>query len=114
KASGAAWGKIRTAFELALQRAGIKAFTFHDLRHTFASHAVMRGATLQDVKEILGHSTMAMTLRYAHLSPTHLRGAVERLEGLTSATAPTVTGSDLAQNRAHSARMAEVESPKPA
>jgi site-specific recombinase XerD len=45
----------------------------------------MRGASLKDVQEILGHSDMKMTQRYAHLSPAHLRAAVERLEGLTTA-----------------------------
>jgi integrase len=88
--SGTAWGQIRTAFERALDRAGIKGFRFHDLRHTAASHLVMRGATLQEVKEILGHADLSMTLRYAHLSPAHLRGAVERLEGLTPAANPSV------------------------
>ena len=81
--------QIRTAFEAALTRAGIVAFRFHDLRHTAASHLVMRGATLQDVKEILGHQDLRMTLRYAHLSAAHLRSAVERLEGLTGGTAAT-------------------------
>ena len=78
-----AWGQIRTAFEKALEKAGIKGFRFHDLRHTFASHAIMRGATLREVQEVLGHSDLKMTQRYAHLSPAHLRTAVERLEGLT-------------------------------
>src|SRR5262245_42736428 len=45
----------------------------------------MEGASLKDVQEILGHADYKMTLRYAHLSPSHLLGAVERLEGLTSA-----------------------------
>jgi integrase len=85
--TGTAWGQIRTAFETALTRAKITGFRFHDLRHTAASHLVMRGATLQEVKELLGHADLSMTLRYAHLSPAHLRGAVERLEGLT----PVVT-----------------------
>jgi integrase len=88
--NGTAWGQIRTAFDTALGRAGITGFRFHDLRHTAASHLVMRGATLQEVKEILGHSDLSMTLRYAHLSPAHLRGAVERLEGLTPAVSPAV------------------------
>lgn len=79
---GAAWGQIRTAFAGALTRAGIKGFRFHDLRHTAASHMVMRGASLKEVQEILGHSDLKMTLRYAHLSPAHLRGAVDRLDGL--------------------------------
>lgn len=77
------WGQIRTAFEGAVTRAGLKDFRFHDLRHTAASHMVMRGASLADVKEVLGHSDLKMTLRYAHLSPAHLRRAVDRLDGLT-------------------------------
>ncbi len=72
---------IRTGFENACRRAGLVDFHIHDLRHTFASQLVQRGATLQAVKELLGHSSLAMTMRYAHLSPAHLRQAVELLEG---------------------------------
>jgi integrase len=78
-----AWGQIRTAFTTALQRAGIKGYRFHDLRHTAASHMVMRGASLKDVQEILDYSDYKMTMRYSHLSPAHLRAAVDRLDGLT-------------------------------
>lgn len=91
-----AWGQIRRAFEGALTKAGIKEVRFHDLRHTAASHLVMRGATLQEVKELLGHADLTMTLRYAHLSPAHLRGAVERLEGLT----PVASAHESAQSPA--------------
>jgi integrase len=86
-----AWGKIRTAFEKAVEGAELKDFRFHDLRHTVASHMVMRGATLKEVQEILGHRTFAMTLPYAHLSPAHLRGAVDRLDGLTPAVGKGAT-----------------------
>lgn len=82
--NGKAWGQIRTAFESALEKAEITGFRFHDLRHTAASHMVMRGATLKEVQEVLGHADFKMTMRYAHLSPGHLRGAVARLEGLTT------------------------------
>jgi integrase len=80
---GTAWGQIRTAFAGALIRAGITHFRFHDLRHTFASHFMMRGGSLYGLKEILGHSDLKMTMRYAHLSPQHLRAGVMKLEGLT-------------------------------
>jgi integrase len=86
--------QVRTAFEAALVRAGIAGFRFHDLRHTAASHLVMRGASLKDVQEILGHSDLRMTNRYAHLSPAHLRGAVERLEGLTPVGPTVATGAE--------------------
>lgn len=54
-----------------------------NLRHTCASHLAMRGRPLKEIQEILGHKFFSMTLRYAHLSPRHLRTAVESLAGLT-------------------------------
>jgi integrase len=75
---------VRTAFQAALRRAGIENFRFHDLRHTFASHMIMRGASLKDLQEILGHKTMTMTLRYAHLTQEHKKKAVNLLNGLTA------------------------------
>ena len=48
----------------------------------------MRGVSLEELQELLGHSTLAMTMRYAHLAPEHLRSAVSRLAGLTSGQVP--------------------------
>jgi integrase len=59
-------------------RAGIKNLYFHDLRHT-AYYMVMAGVPLKIVAEILGHTTTAMTERYAHLLPEHKLKAVEML-----------------------------------
>jgi integrase len=83
--NGEDWGQIRTAFEKAVERAGIENFRFHDLRHTAASHLAMRGRPLKEIQEVLGHKSFSMTLRYAHLSPMHLYTAVESLAGLTAA-----------------------------
>ena len=47
-------------------------FRFHDLRHTFASHFMMNGGNIYDLQKILGHSSLEMTQRYAHLAPEHL------------------------------------------
>jgi len=74
------WDHFRTAWENAVERAKLADFHFHDLRHTFASWAVQRGASLQEVKDLLGHHSLAMTLRYGHLAPEHLRTAVARLD----------------------------------
>jgi len=60
-------------FAAVLKVAGIKDFRIHDLRHTFASHMVQSGATLFEVQSSLGHSSAAMSQRYAHLSDTGLR-----------------------------------------
>lgn len=62
-----------------MRRANIECFRFHDLRHTFASNLVMAGVDLYTVKELMGHSTIQMTERYAHLAPEHTATAVERL-----------------------------------
>jgi len=79
---------IKTAFGSALRRAGIEDFRFHDLRHTFSSHMVMRGATIKEVQEILGHKNISMTMRYAHLSQEHKKKAVNLLNGLTASQKP--------------------------
>ena len=63
----------------AVSKAGIEDFHFHDLRHTFASRLVMAGVDLYTVQTLLGHKSAAMVQRYAHLSPEHLRKAVEKL-----------------------------------
>jgi len=76
---GRPFGNVRKSFDSALKLSGIEDFLFHDLRHTFASHLVMSGADLITVKELLGHKSIRMTLRYAHLSPSHKRRAVEKM-----------------------------------
>ena len=81
RSDGKAWVDIRESSTAALQRAGIeKHVTFHTLRHTFASHLVMAGVDLYTVSELLGHSSIEMTQRYAHLSPDHKRMVMDRLE----------------------------------
>jgi len=74
------------AFKRALRRANINGFRFHDLRHTCASHLVSNGVDILVVKELLGHKTLAMTQRYAHLSPERGRSAVGLLAGLFGGT----------------------------
>jgi integrase len=63
----------------ALRAAQIVGFRFHDLRHTFASRLAMEGVDLVTIRELMGHKSMVMTLRYSHLSPGHRQAAIERL-----------------------------------
>jgi integrase len=66
-------------FERALKEAGVRNFTWHCLRHSFASRMVLAGVDLRTVQELMGHKTIGMTIRYAHLAPAHQLAAVERL-----------------------------------
>jgi integrase len=75
---------VKRVFASSLDREGIQDFRFHELLHTFASHMVMKGASLKEVQEILGHKTMTMSLRYAHLDQEHKKKAVNLLNGLTA------------------------------
>jgi integrase len=84
---------MRRVFMPALEAAGIHDFHWHDLRHTFASRLVMAGVPLRTVQELMGHKTITMTLRYAHLSPAHQLEAVQRLNRPPTATT-TATTSD--------------------
>jgi site-specific recombinase XerD len=69
----------REWFDPAVKEAGLKNFTWHCLRHTFASRLVMAGVDLRTVQELMGHKTIQMTVRYAHLAPKHQLAAVQRL-----------------------------------
>ncbi|MBI4917372.1 MAG: site-specific integrase [Acidobacteria bacterium] len=66
----------------ACRRAKLKRTSWRVLRHTFASQLRMAGRDLQEVQELLGHTDIAMTLRYAHLGPTARRDAVASLDSL--------------------------------
>lgn len=74
---------VARSFHTALKRAKIEDFRFHDLRHTFASHYLMRGGTLSNLQKILGHKEIKMTTRYTHLSKEFARKEIELLNGLT-------------------------------
>lgn len=69
--NGEAYRLVSTVFDEAVERAKIIDFHFHDLRHTFASRLIMTGVDLRTVQVLMGHKTIAMTLRYSHLSPDH-------------------------------------------
>jgi integrase len=76
---GQPYRSVRTSFEKAVKEAGIKDFTFHDLRHTFASWLAMEGVPMSTIGRLLGHKTPQMTMRYAHLGPEYLADVVELL-----------------------------------
>jgi integrase len=73
-------GHLRRSFRLALSKAKIEEFHFHDLRHTFATRLVQAGIDLYKVQQLLGHKSPIMTQRYAHHYPESLRDGVEILD----------------------------------
>lgn len=70
---------IRHPWIMALRRAEIHDFRFHDLRHSAASYLAMNGATLVEIAAVLGHKTLQMVKRYTHISESHTAGVVERM-----------------------------------
>jgi integrase len=72
---------IKDPWHEALKKAGITDFRFHDLRHTFASHFIMKGGDIMTLKNILGHSSLKMVERYTHLASSHKRQQMNNLSG---------------------------------
>jgi len=70
---------LRFPWEKAIKLAQIDNFRFHDLRHSAASYLAMNGASLAEIAEVLGHKTLSMVKRYAHLSETHTASVVSRM-----------------------------------
>ncbi len=76
---GEKFNNVKKSWTAVLDKADIQNFRWHDLRHTFASRLVMAEVDLNTVRELLGHADLKMTLRYAHLAPSHTAKAVEKL-----------------------------------
>jgi site-specific recombinase XerD len=72
--------QTRNGLEYAYRLAGLRAIGWHVCRHSFASHLAMRGAPLKAIQELLGHATIQMTMRYAHLAPEVAREVVRMLD----------------------------------
>jgi integrase len=78
-ATGEALTTVKTGWSAVLKAAKIADFRLHDCRHHFASMLVMRGVDVVTVSRLLGHGDVRMTMRYSHLAPDHLAGAVAKL-----------------------------------
>lgn len=70
---------LREAWDRALKAADISDFRWHDLRHTAASYLAMSGVSMVEIAKVLGHRTLAMVARYAHLDPTHVVAIGDKL-----------------------------------
>jgi site-specific recombinase XerD len=77
---GRAFKRLSTLFSCVVKRTELVDVRFHDLRHTFASRLVMRGADLRTVQELMGHQDIRSTQRYAHLSASHKQNMVYLLD----------------------------------
>jgi integrase len=74
---------LKAGFALACRKAGIEGVSWHTLRHTFASRILERGADIVTVQQLLGHSTVTVTMRYTHTNLDSKRNALARLEGFS-------------------------------
>lgn len=83
--------QLRHGWDAACAATGVSGARFHDLRHSYASWLVQAGQPLTAIRDLLGHSTLAVTSRYAHLAPEHLRAAVATLPRIAG-TAGTARG----------------------
>lgn len=75
---------LKRSFNSACKKAGLHEVTLHTLRHTFASQLVMAGVDIKTVSELLGHQKITTTMIYAHLSSTHKRNAISKLDEIMS------------------------------
>ena len=82
-------------FKDALTGAKCHAIGFHGLRHTFASHFMMAGGNILTLQKLLGHSSVAVTMKYAHLAPDFMRDEMSRLR----CEKPPADIADMAVNR---------------
>ena len=78
-----------------MKRANLQDFRFHDLRHSTASYLAMNGASLAEIAAVLGHKTLAMVKRYAHLSDTHTSKVLERMNQAIFSGADGETDSEM-------------------
>lgn len=93
----------RPWWEAVIEKAGLEDYTWHCNRHTFISRLVMGGADLRAVQVLAGHKTIAMTMRYAHLAPDHLRSAINLMERKSVEQNGTTTGTSTLRKRKASA-----------
>jgi integrase len=76
---------LRSRLRWACKRAGVRLLRWHDLRHSFASHAMMRGVPIKQVQAWMGHSDITMTMRYAHLQPSMTDQMIEVIDAAPTA-----------------------------
>ncbi|MCB9554099.1 MAG: tyrosine-type recombinase/integrase, partial [Myxococcales bacterium] len=90
-------GQANRMLHRTLETLGLRRLRFHDLRHTFASHLVLRGVPLRQIQMLLGHSTISHTERYAHVCDTSLAAAIATLEPPPAVEHATVAAPAMAQ-----------------